>query len=563
MAKGPAGRIDLAIGAVRMALGEPAIRRLTAAWFAVMAGKWALLVATLVIAYDLGGPFAVGTLGVVRYLTPAIVAPLAGLPASRWRMESVLRAANLIRTIGATGALVVVATGAPFVALAVMVALEAGAGAFTRPIHMALLPACGRTPEQLIASNVTSSAAEGLGTFVGPAVSGILLVTVGPGPAIAAVVAMYVIGLIAIAGLHVPAVGRRADPPTLRNVLLEISAGIRAAATLPGPRLVIIGLACQTFVRGLLTVLVVVVSIEQLGLGDGGVGTLNAAMGLGGLAGALVAIGLAGRSRLGPAFTLALAGWGLPIALMGLVLDPIVAVVSMAAVGLSNSVLDVSGFTLAQRTTPNASRVALLGLIDGVANVGPALGGIIAPVLIAWIGTPAALVVTGAILPVVALAAWPAMRQLDEGGPVAARRVALVRDQPLFAPLSLASVEHLAGSLAPVRFHDGDWVIREGDTGDRYVLIADGAVEVVQDGRHLRDLGPGAGIGEIALLHAVPRTASVIARGPVSAYSLDRISFLEAVLGHAASHAAASAVADEHLTADATRAADAEGVALH
>lgn len=554
MAEVPAGRAVLATAAVRIALAEPAIRRLTAAWFAVMAGKWALLVATLVIAYDLGGAFAVGTLGVVRYLTPAIVAPLAGLPASRWPMESVLRTANAVRTIAAAGALVVVATGAPFVALAVMVGLEAGAGAFTRPIHMALLPACGRTPEQLIASNVTSSAAEGLGTFLGPAISGILLVTVGPGPAIAAVIAIYALGLVAIAGLHVPAVGRRAEAPTLRMVALEISAGIRAAATLPGPRLVIIGLACQTFVRGLLTVLIVVASIEQLGLGDGGVGTLNAAMGLGGLAGALVAIGLAGRSRLAPAFTVALAGWGIPIGVMGLALDPVVAVVSMAAVGLSNSLLDVSGFTLAQRTTPNASRVALLGLIDGVANVGPALGGMVAPVLIASIGTPAALVATGAVLPIVALVAWPAMRRLDEGGPVAARRVALVRDQPLFAPLSLASVEHLAGSLAPVRFEDGESLIREGDAGDRYVLIDDGAVEVVQDGRHVRALGPGAGVGEIALLHAVPRTASVIARGPVSAYSLDRTAFLEAVLGHAASHAAASAVADVHLAADANRA---------
>jgi hypothetical protein len=380
-------------------------------------------------------------------------------------------------------------------------------------------------------------------------------VVAGPAPAIAAVVAVYALGVLAIAGLHIPAVGRRADPPTITTVLREISAGVRAAATLPGPRLVIIGLAFQTFVRGLLTVLVVVASIEHLGLGEGGVGTLNASMGLGGLAGALVAIGLAGRSRLGPAFTISLAGWGAPIAVMGLVVDPVVALVSMAAVGLSNSVVDVSGFTLAQRTTPNASRVALLGLIDGVANVGPALGGIVAPLLIASIGTPAALVVTGAILPVVALIGWPAMRQLDEGGPVAARRVALVHDQPLFAPLSLASVEHLAGSLTPISFEDGEWLIREGDPGDRYVLIDDGMVEVVQGGRHLHELGPGTGIGEIALLQAVPRTASVIARGQVRGYSLDRTSFLEAVLGHAASHAAASAVADDHLAADATRAA--------
>ena len=548
------GTLDLAIGALRTALAEPSIRRLTIAWFAVMAGKWALLVVTLVIAYQLGGPVAVGLLGVVRYLAPAIIAPLAGLPAARWSLESVLRATNFVRTIAAAGIVVVVATDAPFAALAAMVALEAGVGAFTRPIHMGLLPACGRTPEQLIASNVTSSAAEGLGTFVGPALSGVLLVVAGPVEALVAVVAIYVVGLIALVGLHVPTVGRHPDRPTMGSILRELSAGVRAAATLPGPRLVLIGLALQTFVRGLLTVLVVVASIELLGLGESGVGTLNAAMGVGGLVGAVVAVSLAGRTRLGPAFTAALAGWGAPIVAIGLFIHPAVAVAAMAAVGVSNSVLDVAGFTLAQRTTPNRSRVALLGLIDGVANLGPAIGGLVAPFLIASIGTPAALVVTGAILPVVAAVTWPQMRQLDEGGPVAARRVALLRGQPSFAPLSLATVEHLAATMTPVRFEQGDLLMREGEVGDRYLLIDEGTLDVRQSDHSVRELGPGSGVGEIALLRDVPRTASVVARSAVAAYSLDRASFLEAVIGHGASLAATRSVADNHLAADATRA---------
>jgi Major Facilitator Superfamily len=346
---------------LRTALAEPSIRRLTVAWFCVMAGKWALLVATLVIAYDLGGPVAVGVLGLVRYLTPAITAPLAGLPASRWSLESVLRATNLVRTLAAIGALIVVAGQAPFAALALMVGIEAGVGAFTRPIHMGLLPACGRTPEQLIASNVTSSGAESLGMFVGPALSGLLIVAGGPVWAIGAVVVIYVCGLIALIGLRIPTVGRRSEPASVASVVRDISAGVRAASALPGPRLVIVGFGLQTFVRGLLTVLVVVAAIELLGLGAGGVGTLNAAMGIGGLLGAVVAIGLAGRARLGPAFTVALVAWGLPIALIGLFFNPLIAVVAMFAIGISNSVLDVAGYTLAQRTTPNTSRVALLG----------------------------------------------------------------------------------------------------------------------------------------------------------------------------------------------------------
>jgi MFS family permease len=202
---------------------------------------------------------------------------------------------------------------------------------------------------------------------------------------------------------------------------------------MPDVRLVIACLGLQTFVRGLLTVLTVVAAIELLGMGDPGVGALNAAIGLGGLAGAIAAITLAGRRRLGPPFAVALAGWGAPIAVMGIVVAPPVAILAMAAVGLSNAVLDVAGFTLLQRMTPNASRVAVFGVLDSVAALGPALGGLLAPVLIATWGIQGALVATGVILPVAALLALPRLRDIGVGSPEAIRREALIRRQPLFA----------------------------------------------------------------------------------------------------------------------------------
>jgi CRP-like cAMP-binding protein len=53
---------------------------------------------------------------------------------------------------------------------------------------------------------------------------------------------------------------------------------------------------------------------------------------------------------------------------------------------------------------------------------------------------------------------------------------------------------------------------------------------VSQGGRVLRTLGPGAAVGEIALLHDIPRTASVRAIGPVRAFSLSREDFLVAAM---------------------------------
>jgi hypothetical protein len=548
------GRLGPAVASLRTAMADPAVRRLVIAWFTVVAGKWALLVTTLVIAYDRGGPIGVGILGVVRYLTPALVAPFVGVPASRWLPLDVLRATNLGRTLAAAGVALVVATGAPLGALLAMVALEAGAGAFSRPLHMGLLPACASSPDELVAANVTSSGAEGLGTFAGPAVASLLLIWTGPLGALVAVVVIYAIGLLAIARARIAPVGRRRVMSTNpQTIVAELLAGARAVSSLPGARVVLVGIAAQTFVRGLLTVLTVVAAIELLGMGEPGVGTLNAAMGLGSLAGAAASLALAARARLAPAFIASLVGWGAPIALIGLVVHPAVAILAMILVGLSNAFLDVAGFTLIQRTTPNEARIAALGLIDGIANLGPAAGGLIAPLLIGSLGVQGALVLTGAILPVVAIALRSTIVDLDEGGPAAARRVELLRGQPLFAPLSLATVEHLAATLTPRHFDTGSWLMREGETGDEYHLIDTGEVEVTQGDHVLRTLGPGHGVGEIALINDVPRTASVRALEPVQAFSLDRGAFLEAVTGHAVSHAAARTVVGDRLALDRAR----------
>src|SRR6187397_2963977 len=288
MASGLTNRLDPAVGALRTALAEPAIRRLIVAWAASNAGQYAVLVINLVVAYDLGGAVGVGLFGLARYLMPTILAPFVGLPVARWPAESVLRGTTTVRTLAVVGLLAVVVMDAPLWLMMVIVAIEASAGVFTRPLHMALLPAVSQSPQQLIGANVTSGAAEGLGTFVEPALASILLVASGPPGALGAVVAMDLISLASITGLHVPTVGRRDRPTDARAALSELSAGARAVARMPGVRLVIAGLGLQAFVRGLLTVLIVVASIELLGLGDAGVGTLNAMIGLGGLLGSMV-----------------------------------------------------------------------------------------------------------------------------------------------------------------------------------------------------------------------------------------------------------------------------------
>jgi predicted MFS family arabinose efflux permease len=543
--------------ALDMTLRDRDLGRLEFAWFAVQTGKSAFLVTMLVLAYEAGGTVAVGLMGLASYLTPTVLAPLAALPARRWPTERVLLAANAGRALAVLLAVGIVALQLPIPYLFAIVALEAGAGAATRPLHMALLPCVARTSGQLVAANVTSSAAEGAGTFLGPALAGVLLAAAGPVAAVVGVLAVYATSLLAVGSLHVAAVGRRSAS---RAIAEPLSAGIAAIRQLPGPRLVLVGFGLQTFVRGLLTVFVVVTAIDVLGLGDPGVGALNAAMGLGGIAGAALAIGLSGRARLAPAFAVSLAGWGAPIVVIGLVPHPAVAVVAMAAIGVANAMIDVSGFTLALRTTPNDRRLAVMSLIEVVANGGVALGVIVAPLLIEALGIRGALLVGGLVLPIAAGVARPGLRKIDEGALGAGHEAELIRGVPMFGLLSLATVEHLASHLTPVELTDGSPLVREGDPGDRFFIIDRGEIEVSQGGRRLQELGSGAGIGEIALLRDVPRTATVRAHGDVRAFALERDDFLEAITGHRGALASATALVTDWLAADAD---PADGTALH
>ena len=199
---------------------------------------------------------------------------------------------------------------------------------------------------------------------------------------------------------------------------------------------------------------------------------------------------------------------------MGALPIAVVALAAMFVTGVSNAALDVSGFTVLQRSFPARERFAAFGLVEGSVGLGVALGGILAPVLLAVLGVRGALVVTGAVLPIVAIATWPRISRLEVETIVPEQRLRLLRRVPLFAPLNLSVLDRIAGAMSAGLAPAGQVLMREGEPGDRYVVIESGSVEVTAAGRPLRTLGPGHGIGEIALLRDIPRTATVITLEP-------------------------------------------------
>lgn len=519
------------LATARGAGAEPAMARLQLAWLSVQAGKTGLLVTNLVVSYAIGGVAALGLFGVARFLVPTVVAPFAGLPTARVPAARVLIATNGLRTLAAVAILGTVVLEAPIGLFLVAVGLEAGVGALSRPLHVALLPFVARTPRGLVAANVTSSAVEGVGASVGPALVGVLLATGGPQLALAAVVLIYGSGVVALAGMTVHPVPDRRD--AVRSIRAQALAGLRTYRDESGPRLVLSGIFLQTFVRGMLNVLIVVAALGVLGLGDPGVGSLNAILGVGGLIGAALALALTARTRMAGAFAASLAAWSAPLAFVGILPLPLVAGLAVLGIGVANALLDVSAYTLLQRTIRPDHRVAVFGLFDSLANGGQGLGGIVAPLLIAWVGIDAAMIMAGLTLPIAAIILWPGLRAADPGAMADDRRIELLRGLALFAPLSLAAIEDVASRLRPVTYAAGAWLIREGDEGHEFLIIDAGRIEVSQEGATIREMGPGGGVGEIALLYDVPRTASVRAVGEVRAFSLGRTDFLQAVASEA------------------------------
>ena len=105
----------------------------------------------------------------------------------------------------------------------------------------------------------------------------------------------------------------------------------------------------------------------------------------------------------------------------------------------------------------------------------------------------------------------------------------------------------------PLSVPAGKAVIRAGEIGDRFYVVADGELDIDVDGIHSTS-GRGDFFGEVALLRDVPRTATVTATAPSLLYALDREDFLAAVTGHSAVRAAGEAVVEQRLAEPALRA---------
>jgi MFS family permease len=529
--------------AFRSLAGNRALLRVLAAYVLFILTEYSVWIAMLVYAYGRGGAAVAGLVAVAQLVPAAVVAPVVAAVADRWSPVVLLAGGYPVQAGAMAATAAAVMAGVPLAAYAGAV-VAATAVTTTRPAQAALIPSVAATADQLTAANVVGGWLGATGVAASGLLAGVLISLAGVGSVFAVCAGLAVVAALLVAGLRVAPL--TSGPEDAAAVVAGVGEGLRLAVRRPRLRLMLALLTAEAVVIGALELLIVILAISVLGRPQAWAGYLSFACGVGSVLAATVSAVLVGRRLGAPIVGAALVLSG---ALAGLALGPGVAgtVALLVVAGASHTLLEIATRTLLQRSVPPRLLARVFGLLEGFMMAGYALGALLVPLLVHLGGSRLAMLGVAAVLPLAAVAGGRALFGLDAGVPVPVVQIVLLRSLPLFAELPAPAIEGLAAAVRPVHLAAGAVLIRQGEPGDAYYAIAAGELDVSQDGRFLRRCRRGEGIGEIALLRAVPRTATVTAHSAATVYELDRDLFLTEVLGHAPTRRHADRIADTRL----------------
>jgi len=529
--------------------GNTALLRVLAAYLLFILTEYAVWIAMQVFAYNRGGTAVAGLVAVAQLAPAAVVAPVAASLADRRSPVVMLAGGYLAQVAGMAGTAAAIGADAPLAAYAAAV-FAATAVTTTRPAQSALIPSLAATPDQLTAANVVAGWLEAAGAAAAGLLVGVLISLAGVGSVFAVCAGLGLAAALLVAGLRAPSLAAQAAADTEADASTAgVAEGLRLAVRQPRLRLMLALLTADAVVVGALDLLVVILALTVLGRPPSWAGYLEFAFGAGAVLAATVSALLVGRRLGGPILAAAL---GLSGALAVIAFGPGLAgtVILLAVAGAGHLLLEVATRTLLQRSVPPRLIGRIFGVLEGFTMAGLAIGALLVPALAHLGGSRLAVLGVAAVLPLAAVAGGRAVFRLDAGTAVPVVEIALLRSLPLFAELPAPAIEGLAAALRPVRLEAGAVLIRQGDPGDAYFAIAAGELDAEQDGHFLGRYGRGDGVGEIALLRAVPRTATVTAHTAATVYRLDRDLFLTAVLGHAPTRRQAEDIAAARLATD-------------
>jgi MFS family permease len=527
--------------------GNSLLVRFLASEFVSSIGDWLYLVALLVVVAEVADPVLLGLIGGARVLPYVVLSGVGGVLADRFDRRRILIATDLARGMLMVALAATIAAGAPIAVIVVLVVLAACASSIAGPSLYAYLPSLTRDETELGPANATWATLDNVAFIIGPAAAGLLTAVGGAsGAMLLNAVSFGVVAIVlaslparrprrredrvvvaeapADASLHAPA--DPAERPAAARDLTGEQDQPRAALVrqLAAPLLVDVG---ASVVGGGLGIATVVIATQQLHAGEQGTGWLNAATGVGGVVGGLIA----GRVVDSPPARVLAAGGvigAIGLIALGATDALLVAIALMAVASAGLLVMDVANSTYVQRVVDDEARGRASGVLHAVGALAFAFGSLILPILAAALGIAPAL---AAVVVIGGAFVGAGILLLARPGPMPPATQAALRVLQA-SPLGTLPIPQLAGAAAsavrePVAAEAV--VVAEGDPADAAYVIEEGSFEVTVGPDVRRRLGPGDLFGERGLLLGAPRSATVRAVESGVLLRLDRAAFLALV----------------------------------
>jgi MFS family permease len=374
---------------------SPAFRRLWCSGLASMGAQGMERTATAWLALSTGGgAFAVGLIFAARMLPSLLFGLAAGTIADRAERSRQLLAVAGAALLLMAGFSWLIDTGNTQIWQVVVFAFAAGCvQVFDTPARQALVLDTVPKETALRAMALTALAAR-FAAALGALAGGRLIPLAGVVRCYLVIAVVYGIAALLVARLRVPQEHRtQAAPPPFRQALRDAA---RLMIDVPAVRtLVIAGVACEIFAFSHMSALPIFAE-GVLAAGAEGLGTLNAAVAVGGaIAVALLSL-LPGQGRRQPLLAAIFVLYGLSILAFAATRDLTVAAAVLVVTGFCAAAFDVLQQTLIQMAVPDEQRGRAVGV--WVLSIGSApVGHLEMGLLAAALGAPAALLINGAL----------------------------------------------------------------------------------------------------------------------------------------------------------------------
>lgn len=519
-------------------------RLLMTAFTVSFAGSWAYNVALMGYVWEkTHSPLWLGAVTMGRFIPSLLLGAYGGVLADRFERVRLMISVDLVSAVmmAALTALALL-DGSPLLAI-VIAGICSVVGTTYEPATAALTP--HTVPErQLAAANTIRNTIDNIAIIVGPAIGGLILLFGSP----ALVFGINGLTFLASAWLtrrlrvrsqpHDVTEGGRSGPLKQMMVGVRAIVGSRTALVLCSFSVI------ASFVYGVDTVQLMMLSDERFGTGSDGFGYLLAALGVGGIAAAGLANRISAWPRLGPAILVGMAVYCLPTLLFLRVDQPVAAFFIVAVRGMGTIIVDVLAVTALQRSLPDDKLGRVFGAFFTFVLAAISLGAFVTPLVIQAVSLDGSLWMAGLVLPVLCLLGWPALHRMDDANHAKVTalepRILVLQRAAILAEASRSVLERLASGAEEVTVPAGGVVVTEGERADAFYVIESGSMAVRSRGAdqvetELPPMSAGQYFGEIGLLGRIPRTATVTASEPSTLLKITGEDFLEAVTTSAAS----------------------------